>query len=105
MITNVVITAVSGEKKVEEVTLNNGTKLKTDGVFVAVGMIPHTEHLKDFLELDTQGYVVADETGKTSQDGFFVAGDVRTKHLRQVITAVADGANAAVSASEYIRQL
>ena len=54
----------------EEVTLNNGTKLKTDGVFVAVGMIPHTEHLKDFLELDTQGYVVADETGKTSQDGF-----------------------------------
>ena len=68
-------------------------------------MIPHTEHLKDFLELDTQGYVVADETGKTSQDGFFVAGDVRTKHLRQVITAVADCANAAVSASEYIRQL
>lgn len=46
MITNAVITAVSGEKKVEEVTLNNGTKLKTDGVFVAVGMIPHTEHLK-----------------------------------------------------------
>ena len=105
VITNAVITAVSGEKKVEEVTLNNGTKLKTDGVFVAVGMIPHTEHLKDFLELDTQGYVVADETGKTSQDGFFVAGDVRTKHLRQVITAVADGANAAVSASEYIRPL
>ena len=105
VITNAVITVVSGEKKVEEVTLNNGTKLKTDGVFVAVGMIPHTEHLKDFLELDTQGYVVADETGKTSQDGFFVAGDVRTKHLRQVITAVADGANAAVSASEYIRQL
>ena len=105
VITNAVITVVSGEKKVEDVTLNNGTKLKTDGVFVAVGMIPHTEHLKDFLELDTQGYVVADETGKTSQDGFFVAGDVRTKHLRQVITAVADGANAAVSASEYIRQL
>lgn len=105
MITNAVITAVSGEKKVEEVTLNNGTQLKTDAVFVAVGMIPHTEHLKNLLELDTQGYVVADETGKTSQEGFFVAGDVRTKHLRQVITAVADGANAAVSASEYIRQL
>ena len=51
------------------------------------------------------GESCADETGKTSQDGFFVAGDVRTKHLRQVITAVADGANAAVSASEYIRQL
>lgn len=101
VITNAVITAVSGEKKVEEVTLNNGTKLKTDGVFVAVGMIPHTEHLKDFLELDTQGYVVADETGKTSQDGFFVAGDVRTKHLRQVITAVADGANAAYGFGIY----
>ena len=105
VITNAVITAVSGEKKVEEVTLNNGTQLKTDAVFVAVGMIPHTEHLKNLLELDTQGYVVADETGKTSQEGFFVAGDVRTKHLRQVITAVADGANAAVSASDYIRQL
>lgn len=59
MITNAVITAVSGEKKVEEVTLNNGTQLKTDAVFVAVGMIPHTEHLKNLLELDTQGYVVA----------------------------------------------
>ena len=49
------------------------------------------------------GYVIADETGKTEQAGFFVAGDVRTKALRQVVTAVADGANAATSASQYLK--
>ena len=56
-----------------------------------------------FRSLDESGYIVADETGRTNKDGFFAAGDVRTKQLRQVITAVSDGANAAISAAEYLR--
>jgi len=56
------------------------------------------------VELDTNGYIVAGETGKTAVNGFFVAGDIRTKGLRQVVTAVSDGANAATSAEQYIRQ-
>ena len=54
--------------------------------------------------MDELGYIIADETGVTSAPGLFAAGDVRTKKLRQVITAASDGANAAVSASEYLRK-
>jgi thioredoxin reductase (NADPH) len=61
-----------------------------------------TQSLNGVAELDSAGYVVADETGVTSVPGFFVAGDVRTKKLRQVVTAVSDGANAATSAEQYI---
>lgn len=69
-----------------------------------MGMKPQTEVLNGLISLDEAGYVVAEETGKTSVPGFFVAGDVRKKALRQVITAAADGANAAVSAAEYLRE-
>ena len=82
--------------------LDTGKSLDVQGVFVAVGMIPQTESLKDFVELDKSGYIKADEDGITSKAGFFVAGDVRTKKLRQIITAAADGANAADSAIHYI---
>ncbi len=68
-------------------------------------MQPQTGLLKGIVKLDDAGYVVADETGVTSEPGFFVAGDVRTKALRQVVTAVSDGANAAVSAAEYIKRM
>lgn len=72
------------------------------GVFVAVGTIPNTEFLGSALELDASGYIVSDELGITSVPGVFAAGDVRTKLLRQVVTAVSDGANAANSAIEYL---
>jgi thioredoxin reductase (NADPH) len=75
-----------------------------DGVFVAVGTVPKTEILKGVVPLDAQGYVPADETGRTEVPGFYVAGDARAKKLRQVITAVADGANAATEAAEYVRR-
>ncbi len=100
-----VINEVKGENKVSGIVLSDGSEIECQGLFVAVGMEPQTELLKGVVTLDKTGYVVADETGKTSVDGFFVAGDVRAKALRQVVTAAADGANAAVFAAEYLRGL
>ena len=74
-----------------------------DAVFVSIGRQPATDFLVGKLELDKNGYIVADETTKTSVDGVFAAGDVRTKPLRQIVTAVADGAVAAHFAAEYIK--
>ncbi len=96
--------SIIGTDMVEKLQLVDGRNLDVDGIFIAVGMIPMTDPVRDVVELDQNGYIVADETGKTSVDGFFVAGDVRTKGLRQVVTAVSDGANAAISAEHYIRQ-
>ena len=75
-----------------------------DGVFVSIGRDPITEFLKGKVELDQNGYVIADETTKTNVDGVFAAGDVRTKTLRQEVTAVADGAVAVHFAEEYLNE-
>lgn len=96
--------SIDGTDMVTKLRLEDGRVLEVDGVFVAVGMIPMTNPVKDVVDVDAGGYIFADETGKTSANGFFVAGDVRTKNLRQVVTAVSDGANAATSAEQYIRQ-
>ncbi|MGN1030456.1 MAG: NAD(P)/FAD-dependent oxidoreductase [Butyricicoccaceae bacterium] len=77
--------------------------LNTDGVFAAIGMQPNTEMLKGIIDLDSSGYVIADETGATSQKGFFAAGDVRTKPFRQLVTAAADGANCVHAVEQYLR--
>lgn len=76
--------------------------LDVDGVFISIGRSPATEIFKGQLELDANGYLVADETTKTNIDGVFAAGDIRTKTLRQIVTAAADGAVAAHYAEEYI---
>ena len=76
--------------------------IETDGVFIAVGIVPGTEKFKDLVKLDEAGYIVAGEDGITSEPGIFAAGDIRTKNLRQVVTAVADGANAVASAQRYL---
>lgn len=94
---------IKGEDKVTGVKLDEDRELNSDGIFIAVGMIPLTEAVKDVVELDENGYIVADEDGITSAPGFFAAGDVRTKKLRQVVTAVSDGANAVTSAEEYLK--
>ena len=73
-----------------------------DGIFVSIGRRPATELVKDQLELDGSGYILADESTRTSVPGVFAAGDVRTKALRQVVTAVADGAVAVHFAQEYL---
>ncbi|MCI5656467.1 MAG: thioredoxin-disulfide reductase [Ruminococcus sp.] len=110
IICNAIPTSFNGDKHLSSISLKNTKTGKTaeldaEGAFIAIGSNPNSEILKDIVELDERGYVIADETGKTSVPGIFVAGDVRTKALRQVVTAVSDGANAAVSAENYINQL
>ena len=77
-------------------------EISCDGIFVSVGRKPATELVKGQLSLDPSGYVEADETTRTSLPGVFAAGDVRTKALRQIVTAVADGAAAVRFAEEYL---
>ncbi len=81
---------------------NEKREVECDGVFISIGRKPATEFLDGKLELDKGGYIVADESTKTSIDGVFAVGDVRTKVLRQVVTAVSDGAVAAHYAEEYL---
>ena len=73
-----------------------------DGIFVAIGNIPNTDLIKGQVELDEAGYVLADETTKTNIPGVFAVGDMRQKPLRQIVTAVADGAVASKFAEEYV---
>ena len=79
--------------------------LETDGVFIAVGIVPNTKLAQNLLKVDDYGYIVAGEEGITSQPGIFAAGDIRTKALRQVVTAVSDGANAVTSAERYLIEI
>ena len=102
-----VIDEFIAEKRVNAVNVSNvksGEKrtIECDGVFVSVGREPVTEFLGGALPLDKNGYIIADETTKTDIAGVFAVGDVRTKALRQVVTAAADGAVAAHFAEEYL---
>jgi thioredoxin reductase (NADPH) len=74
-------------------------------MFVAIGTQPSTALAKELVNLDEQGYVIAGESGETSLPGFYVAGDIRTKQLRQIVTAVADGANAVTTAWNYVEHM
>ncbi|WP_455631547.1 NAD(P)/FAD-dependent oxidoreductase [Megamonas sp.] len=99
--------SIKGDKKVTtlEIELQKTGETKeiaVDGIFVAVGMIPNNKLVPDFVATDKAGYVIADETGVTNTAGFFAAGDLRTKALRQVITAASDGANAIKSVTDYL---
>ena len=105
IIVNVRVEEITGDKKIDGIILDNKTKLNISGLFAAVGMIPQTELLKEFGVLDESNYVKASEDTKTTVNGLFAAGDVRTKQLRQVVTAAADGANAIYSVMEYLRNI
>ena len=99
--------SIEGTDKVKALKIQNKKTqeesfIETDGVFIAVGIVPGTEKFKDLVKLDEAGYIVAGEDGITSEPGIFAAGDIRTKNLRQVVTAVADGANAVASAQRYL---
>ena len=78
------------------------SRLECDGIFISIGRKPATDLVKGQLELDEAGYIIADESTRTNIPGVFAAGDVRTKALRQVVTAVADGAAAVHFAQEYL---
>ncbi|MGN0328744.1 MAG: NAD(P)/FAD-dependent oxidoreductase [Lachnospira sp.] len=101
-VTNARIIGIEGDKKVDRILLEDGRTIETDGVFEAVGMKPVTEAVKELCNLDEKGYIIAGETCETSCKGLYAAGDVRTKQLRQVITAAADGAQAVNSLKKYI---
>lgn len=78
-------------------------RLDVEGVFIAVGIAPESELYAGQVEFDEQGYIRADESGQTSVPGVFAAGDVRTKALRQILTAASDGANCVASAERYLQ--
>ena len=100
--------AIEGNAQVEALRLRQTKtgeekRLDVDGVFIAVGSAPESELYAGQLELDEQGYIRADESGQTSVPGVFAAGDVRTKALRQILTAASDGANCVASAERYLQ--
>ena len=97
------------DKKLTGVRVSNTQNGETreialDGLFISIGRSPESKLFADQLELDANGYIIADETTKTNIEGVFAAGDVRTKALRQIVTAASDGATAAYFAEEYIAE-
>lgn len=102
---NAVISEITGGENADGIVyIQDGVskRLPVDGIFAAIGSVPNSDLLRDICGLDGNGYVNAGEDCVTSTKGIFAAGDVRTTPLRQVVTAAADGANAAVSAESYI---
>lgn len=102
------VTEITGDKQVSGISVHNKVtdetkELSVAGAFIAVGMEPQSELYAPLLSLE-HGYVPAGEDCATEKDGLYVAGDVRTKRLRQIVTAVADGANAVHSIQEYLMQ-
>lgn len=102
------VTSFNGNFELESVSVHNrksgeDMKISVQGAFVAIGITPGTELLKGIAEIDSTGYVVAGEDCRTSAKGIYVAGDIRKKPMRQIITAVADGANAVTSVQTDLR--
>ncbi len=91
--------------RVKDVRTESESEIFFDGLFVSIGRRPVTELFADKLALDGAGYIIADETARTNIDGVYAVGDVRTKALRQVVTAVGDGAVAVHFAEEYLSTL
>ena len=105
LVLNSQVEEILGDEKVNSVRLIGGRELAIDGIFIAAGSVPVSRLLDNVVLLNPAGYVIADETGVTSAPGFFAAGDVRAKQLRQVVTAVSDGANAVTSVTKYLETL
>lgn len=104
-----VVTAINGERFIQSLEVQNKNteekrELKIDGLFVAIGQMPENDIFKDIVKLDKAGYIEAGEDCLTGTDGIFVAGDCRTKKVRQITTAVSDGAIAALATIEHINK-
>lgn len=102
------VETIDGTEKVESIQVKNKNTgaidtIRLDGVFIAVGNIPNVKGIQGLPDQDEAGYIVAGENCETSIPGIYAAGDVRTKQLRQVITATADGANAITSIDRYLK--
>ena len=107
MIYNSVVTGLTAGTSLNGIEIENTEThekrtIKTDGLFIAVGLQPDTGEFADIITLDDAGYVEADESCLTNVPGIFTAGDCRKKSVRQVSTAIADGAAAAVAAIKYL---
>ena len=107
IIPDTVVVAMKGEMRLEGLTLRNVVtdetrELTVSGVFEAVGNLPQNAAFADVVELDAEGYILADESCRTSQKGIFAAGDCRRKSVRQLTTATADGTVAALAAAEEL---
>lgn len=103
-----VVEEIQGDEKVSALSVKNvktgeQSELPVNGVFIAVGITPNSAPYEGLVDMD-HGYIKADETGATSVPGIYAVGDVRTKQLRQIVTAVADGANAVTSAERYLTE-
>lgn len=107
LVLNYNLKEIRGGEQVSSALLCHSTEettreLQVQGIFIAVGVEPNTAAIQNMVAQDEQGYIIAGEDTKTSVPGIFAAGDVRTKQLRQVITAAADGANAITSVERYL---
>lgn len=105
-----VVERIEGNDFVEAVIINStneeeNRKLDVAGVFIAVGNVPSSEVYQEFLRTDDSGYIIADESCETNIPGVFAAGDIRTKQLKQVITAASDGANAITAVEKYLNHI
>ncbi len=107
IITNVVVKSLIADNALNGIIITNqengeDISLNVDGIFVAIGLIPQNDAFASLIALNDWGYVDSDETCKTNTEGIFVAGDCRSKRIRQVATAASDGAIAALAACDYI---
>lgn len=107
---NTEVREIEGSDMIEGLKLYNKkeqkeTMLHVDGVFIAVGTLPNTGIVTELLHLDENGYIIAGEDGVTNVPGIYAAGDLRTKQLRQIVTAVSDGANVITSVQNYLNTL
>ncbi len=110
MVWNATLSEITGENLVDGIRVLNKISGETraipvSGTFIAVGMVPESEIVKGQVDIDDAGYVVAGETCATSVPGVFAAGDIRSKKLRQIVTATADGAAAVAAVEEYLNKL
>ena len=103
------VTKIIGDERLNAIEISNldGSKkeINVSGLFVAIGKIPENENFKDLIKMDDNGYIIAGEDCHTNIDGIFVAGDNRTKMLRQLVTATSDGAIAATEAIHYLENM
>ncbi len=107
ILTNFITKSINGNEVVSSITIENiiDKSIKTidvSGVFISIGRIPQTDIFKGIIDIDENGYIIASEECRTNIEGVYVAGDVRTKSVRQLVTATADGAVASTNSIEYI---
>lgn len=101
LVLNKNIVSLNGDNVLESITLDDNQELKTDGLFIAVGMVPDNDYLTDLIDVDENGFILGEDT-KTNVANIFVAGDIRKKEVRQLITAASDGVLAATNCISFI---